>query len=402
VRVLFVTTVLPGGGRGGGEVVSASIVAALREAGHQVSVLGYQRPGETPREGEIYVGRRPIETSSAGARAPAWLTRALVSRAPYSSTKYRSRAYLRAFRRALDHGADLVVVDHVQMHFALDVAGTASAPVVFVAHNADGPLYHELAAAASGPLSRWVNSREERLLGRIETQLADHARQVWTLTDGDASYFRSLCPAAEVRTLEVASSFSEFPHQCATAYDVALIGSWSWKANQAGLEWFLDEVVPLLGDELTIAVAGAGSEGLGGRHPQIAGHGVVPDAREFLARARVVAVPSLTGGGIQVKTLDAIATGIPVVATPVAVRALADLPATVAVAEQPSGFARELRRLAAAADREHLGEEAAAWSRARSARLKAGVARWVDELAGDGAPIEPSLVGTQRSRTRTG
>jgi glycosyltransferase involved in cell wall biosynthesis len=246
-----------------------------------------------------------------------------------------------------------------------------------------------------------VNAREARLIGRVEAQLAERARQVWALTDADAAYFRSLCPGADVRTLRVAPSFDGPPPAAAPAYDVGLIGSWSWRANRAGLDWFLEQVVPELGAGLTVAVAGAGSEAVRGLTPRIEAHGVVPDAREFLARARVVAVPSVQGGGIQVKTLDAIAVGTPVVATPVAVRGLDDLPPTVAVTGDAAAFAGELRRLAAAPDRAALREQALAWSRARRERLESDVAGWAGELATkEVARAEPALVAQQRSAPR--
>jgi hypothetical protein len=402
VRVVFVTTVLPGGRRTGGEVVSDNIIAALREAGHEVLVLGYLRPGHTSQAGEECSGWRPIETSAAGVRGPAWMARAVMGRSPYSSTKYRSQSYNRALNCALDEGADLVVIDHAQMHFALDRLDGAIPPVVFIAHNAEAALYKDLAAAATGRTGRWMYAREARLLDRIETRLAGRARQLWTLTEADAAYFLELCPAADVRTLEVPSSFLGSGRRTALAYDVAVLGSWSWKANRAGLAWFVEEVVPLLPDELTIAVAGAGSEQLGFRHRPITGHGVVADAQEFLSRARVVAVPCVAAGGMQVKMLDAIATGRSVVATSRAARGLADLPATVAIADQPAAFAREIGRLVAGDKQEPPTRQATDWSRARSAQHKADVARWADELARDGAGLEPALVGTKRSRTRRG
>jgi hypothetical protein len=48
-----------------------------------------------------------------------------------------------------------------------------------------------------------------------------------------------------------------------------------------------------------------------------------------MAQAKVVAIPTLSGGGIQIKTLDAIASGSAIVATPVALRGISDPPATV-------------------------------------------------------------------------
>jgi hypothetical protein len=103
-----------------------------------------------------------------------------------------------------------------------------------------------------------------------------------------------------------------------------------------------------------------------------------------MARARVVAVPSVAGGGVQVKTLDAVACGVPVVATPVATRGLRDLPSSVAVAEEGARFAEELARFAAASEHDRLREEAADWSRARREALEESVVSWIADLAPGG------------------
>ncbi|HKP88792.1 MAG TPA: hypothetical protein VJT75_02340, partial [Thermoleophilaceae bacterium] len=71
MRAVVLTNVLPGGRRGGGEVVSQNVIDALRAAGHEVRVVGYRRAGDPPldRPGETCAGTRPIETRAAGARA---------------------------------------------------------------------------------------------------------------------------------------------------------------------------------------------------------------------------------------------------------------------------------------------------------------------------------------------
>jgi hypothetical protein len=361
-------------------VVSESVVRALRADGHEVVVIGYARPETSPAAGEVCVGRRPIETSTAGWRVSSWMTRALLAGAPYSSMKYRSRAYGALLSRWLEDPPGVVIIDHAQVHFAADADGSRRAPLVFLAHNAEGPMYRGLAKAAARALSRRLYAREATLIERIERHLAGQARQVWALTAEDAAYFGSLSPGVDVRVIEAAPGVRPAPLADPPEYDVALLGTWTWKANRAGLDWFLGEVVPLLDEGLTIAVAGAGSEGLSGHDPRLAGLGVVPSAGDFLARARVIAIPSMEGGGTQVKTLDAIAAGVGVVATPLAVRGLEDLPATVAVAERGDRFAAELERLSRAVDRGQAREEAAAWAGARSARLNKVVGELVGEL----------------------
>lgn len=403
VPAVVLTNVLPGRRRGGGEVVSQNVIDALHASGREVRVVGYRRSGDPvdERPGEATAGVRPIETRAAGPRALVWMARAVAAREPYSVAKWRSRGYTRAAQGLLRERPEAVIVDHAGLHFAAPAGDRGSLPpVIFIAHNAEAEMYDRLATAASNPGGRWVNARESRLIHQVERGLAARARQVWTLTGADADYFRGLAPDADVRQLAVASAV-EAPEPAPPSVDVALLGSWSWHANALGLEWFSDRVAGRLPGDLSVEVAGAGGEWLRGRHANVTVRGVVPDAQRFLASARVVAVPSVTGGGVQVKTLDAIASGAPVVATPVAARGLGELPSSVAVAEDPAGFASELVRLAGAGDdeRARMRAEAVSWSEERRERFAADVASWLDEAVRGGRERAP-VAGLERSATR--
>jgi glycosyltransferase involved in cell wall biosynthesis len=383
VRALFLTTVLPRGGASGGEIVSQSIVEALQEAG-RVTTLGYRRPtaaGPSDAADEVAVGSRPIETSEAGVRALAWAARALARRRPYSCAKYESRGFLRAVAAHMHTPPALVFIDHAQIGFTVNALGRERPPMVFIAHNVEADTYARLAAQAGGPGARWLHSREAKLVGEVERSIVRQASQVWTLTNEDAETFRMLVPGAHIRVLE-ACSRALAPPAVEPVHDLGLIGTWSWRPNGLGLRWFVDEVIPHLDAQLKIEIAGRGAEWLRGRFSNVHVRGVVPEALEFLSQSRVVAVPSVAGSGVQIKTLDAIASGVPVVATPVAVRGLDPLPSSVAVAERPEDFARELHRLAVSSQPETLRAEALSWSAARRARFVHSVTSWSAELIG--------------------
>jgi len=91
---------------------------------------------------------------------------------------------------------------------------------------------------------------------------------------------------------------------------------------------------------------------------------------------------------VQVKTLDAISSGSPVVTTAVGSRGLGALPASVAVEDDPADFAAAVARLAADADRDRLRAEAVEWSRARRERFDRAIASWIAELTGGGGAWE--------------
>jgi glycosyltransferase involved in cell wall biosynthesis len=109
--------------------------------------------------------------------------------------------------------------------------------------------------------------------------------------------------------------------------------------------------------------------------------GPVPDALEFLQAGRAVAVPSVSGAGIQVKTLDALASGRRVVATTTAMRGIAEPPPTVIVADEPAAFADALEAAARAGDDGEAAALARTWAVDRRERFRAQVADAVSAVA---------------------
>lgn len=384
-RIGFLTTVLPHTARGGGEIVSGAFIEAMRTAGHSVTVVGYLRRGDPRPTGgrSIAVAERTIETDAARRREVArWILLGMARREPYSAAKYRSRAYLAALRTVLADGCDLVVVDHAQLGWLAPALTAWRCPVVFIAHNSEHALYRSVAAAADRLAKRQMMLRESRTVERLERRLASLAIETWALTGDDVRTLSSL-GASAVRRFDVPPAFGP-PREAEKCFDVGLIGSWTWEPNAVGLRWFLDAVVPRLPDELTIEVAGDGAEWVLGRHPNVRYRGYESEPRRFLSQARVVAVPALRDGGLQIKTLDAVASGSSVVATPFAARGLADLPATVRTADDPSGFAEATAELArGAAPQEGLRLALDWWTR-RTKRFRAEVADAVSRVTSGG------------------
>lgn len=375
VRILVLTSVLPTHRRAGGELVTQLFVDVLDEAGADVTVLGYQRAGDPPAggPGAVAAGERPIESGSARGAALGWAARALVAGQPYSVAKFRSRAY-RAWATEHARGADVVVIDHAQMAWIADVV-TPPAQLVFLAHNVERELYAWLATASNRRAGRLMYARESRLIGAVERRLVARAAQTWTLSaeDGRTLGGRSFSiPAAAPATTWAAA-----PQR---RRDVGLLGTWTWPANRAALRWFADHVVALLPGDLTIHVAGRGAEWLHSDHPGLTVLGPVPDANRFLHESRVVAIPAVGGGGVQIKTLDAIASGTPVVVTSPALRGIVAAPGSVHRADDAADFAAQVARIAAAPEGEDARAEAIAWSREREDRFRREVAQALEDL----------------------
>jgi glycosyltransferase involved in cell wall biosynthesis len=335
MRVLFISPMLPGKGHGGGHIATANFTSAFKELGADVTVLGFQTHDGQLAHGEISAGRLTPETSTSRIRAAVWGTQAILQRRAYTIQKWMSRRYKEQLLATLNAYAwDLIIVEHAQMAWvARHLAGR---PFVFLAHNAESEIYREL-ADMNGGMTRYIYDRECRLISRAEAVLAQDAREVWTLSESDADYFRALgsrhVESFEVGSISVPRAPASFIRPCA-----AMLGSWTWSSNRAGLDWYLAHVHPLLRETIFVEIAGRGAEDVVGLRPNLSSQGYVADAFAFLSDAACILVPSTKGGGIQIKTLDAIATGRPVIATEVAVRGLSNLPACVRIARSASAF----------------------------------------------------------------
>jgi hypothetical protein len=377
MKILFLSTVLPHGRAAGGEIGTHAVVDALEAAGHPVTLVAYRRAGESrpAPAGWVEAGSRPIETDEAGRlRVAEWFASALARRLPYSAAKYRSRAYRRAVRRlTASRRFDLAVIDHAQMAWVRPELERAGLPFVLSAHNIEERLYSAQADEASG-LRRRLLRREARLVGQAERELARDGRGVLVHAEADAAHFRRFGRAWAV---PVHSAFAAPPAEVQKRCDVALLGTWTWDSTRAALEWFLAEVRPLLPDGLSVEVGGRGGGWVDGTHPGVLYRGFVPDALEFLAAARVIAVPGVGATGVQIKTLDAIASGAQVVASPAALRDLLSPPASVHPAATPAEFASELARLAAAPESLAPSREGLEWTHARRERFRKAIAEAV-------------------------
>jgi len=384
MEILFLTTVLPDRRSSGGEAASQTLIEALRAAGHRVTVLGYRRAGDdSARDPNSYVvGERSIETVSASFFERArWLSVAGVRRVPYSVAKYRSAAYRASLRERLSAGCpELAIVEHAQMGWLAPQLLAAGVPMVACAQNVEHRLYGQRAQESRTP-TRWLYEREARLVKQLEDRLAGSAAAVWTLTEDDRLYYAGL--GADARALALPSDF-EPPEQYLSEKrcDVGLIGTWTWSLARKALEWFTESVVPLLPPALDIQVAGRGAQWLDAGVPRIRYRGFVGDARDFMSTARVVAIPSVGNTGIQVKMLDAIASGSQIVASPDAVRGISDVPASVAVANSAEDFAAWVVQRSQSEESLTQSRVAFEWSRLRRERFAADVEQAVQAAVG--------------------
>jgi polysaccharide biosynthesis protein PslH len=391
MKILYLTTVIPSSRRTGGEIASQNFIDSLEQNGHDVLVIGYQRIGDTQqsKSNEIVAGKRHIESHKSQFYPLLWMGDSFLKKYPYSAAKYYSSNYLQTLKENLSHHTyDIAIVDHAQIYWLADLLSVNVQKIIFIAHNIEHEIYLSQYQNTDNHLAKYIYQREAHLIKTYEDNLAQMASQVWTLTSHDSEYFMGINQNTKVFDLPSSLNFGVEPLQHQTSskkFDIGIIGSWTWNANMLGLKWFFQKVYPYLAENLSIHVAGKGAEWLSGEYENVHYCGFVPNVQEFMAQAKAIAIPSVAGGGIQIKTLDAIASGLPIVATPVALRGIFEYPSYIEVAEQPDKFAHILNDLVTSRDFEgdthhKLLDEGKQWLELRQQQFIAKIGRAIDSF----------------------
>ncbi|HBL10616.1 MAG TPA: hypothetical protein DD379_04245 [Cyanobacteria bacterium UBA11162] len=385
MNILYLTTCLPSKKGTGGDIASQHFIDALKKNGYNVSVVGYLRKGvySDQQPDTISVGERYIETKEAKLYPIIWFLISFFKNIPYSSAKYYSKNYIHKIRTLLSQEKyDCFILEHSSQLIWLQSNIEDKNKLIVLAQNIENEVYLERIEDTQNPILKWIYKREVNLAKKAEEELARIARQIWTLTRYDANYFLNVVGTNnqdKVKAFDLPSSLENPGYRTRdTQCDIALIGSWIWKPNLDGLRWFFQCVYPHLPTNLTIEVAGRGADWLEGLYPNVSYRGFVPDAQEFILQSKTIAIPSIRGAGVQIKTLDAIGLGLPIVATPFALRGISNPPPTVKVAEEPEQFAKLLISSISSPCLPEVSHEAIKWASHRQTTFFEDVASAIE------------------------
>ena len=148
------------------------------------------------------------------------------------------------------------------------------------------------------------------------------------VSEADLAAARELCPGARLRLVPNVVDVSAIaPVQPDLSAQRALyLGIFSYEPNCTALSLLLDEAMPRVWAQLPDArlrLVGAGLEEPPSQDPRVEALGFVEQLADAYAGVSAAVVPLLQGGGTPLKFVEALAYGLPIVATPRAAAGLA-------------------------------------------------------------------------------
>jgi glycosyltransferase involved in cell wall biosynthesis len=239
------------------------------------------------------------------------------------------------------------------------------------------PLYVDLVDALSlstlrrarrtrAPL-RFLLEIEARRIRKVEEAILRRADGAAVVSEADAN---ALGAPDHLSVVPLGVDGEAFPFDGSPreGHTVAFTGNLGYFANVDAVTWFAQTVWPLVRAgvpdsrlELIGARPHRAVKRLAAASPGVALIGAVPDMGTALRSAAVAVAPLLAGAGQQIKVLEAMASGTPVVATSIVAQGLGAASRAILVADDPADFARQV--IALLTDRPRAQAQAAAAAR---------------------------------------
>lgn len=333
LRLLWILPYLPWPTTSGGKLRQYHLLRSLAARGHRITLLVQSKVPldrqakehlEPLLERLVVLERRPLKSLRT-------LLAALFSPVPLlASVNGHAPAFSRALDRLLVEPWDVVQLEHSYMFEPCRVPLHGhQRDFIISEHNVESTLadvtYSRLPALLR-PLA-WLDRGRYQ---RWEQQVLGAARKVIALTEDDARVFASYAahPVAVVvngTDTDAFASVQPDPGQ----RRVLFIGNFEYAPNIDAVEWMLDVIMPALwqqspdvrlclcGHALPTQWAGRWAD------PRIEWRGFVPQLQAVQAQSSVFLAALRDGGGSKLKVLEAMAAGLPLVATPQAVSGLA-------------------------------------------------------------------------------
>lgn len=324
-RILFIYKQFPAPsvGHAGGESLFR-LMEALHCRGHRLALVARMRDEEKARLPAVEALCERVITVPHHRSLPGWRPLALAR--SYFTLRRAAKKALREIQ------PDLVHIETTQT--AIVLLGLRLPPASFRTQDVNWFMWQQKAVHARGLKRLWAKTMA-LVLRAFEPALCRRHALILAISEGDRALLAPVCGARRLHLLPLApaapANLDTLPaippsHSTVLMADAPMllfVGAMDRAHNLAGVTWFLDHVWPRIREAQTDAqfyiVGGRPPAELQARakvdHCSVTGF--VDDLVSWYRAATVFVSPMLVAGGLLQKVVDAMAFGVPVVATAV-------------------------------------------------------------------------------------
>lgn len=260
--------------------------------------------------------------------------RSIFMRKSYHIERFNAKSMATKLEHILTHEQfDIIHLESIYVTPYIDVIRKHSnAKMVIRMHNIEHQIWDRLAENESNPVMKLVYRVNKRQLERMEKTILQRVDGYMTISEPDYRFFSQTAPNKPGMVIPFGIDMDQYELEddyiASDKPSLCHIGSMNWSPNKEGIEWFLDDVWPLIHEahpDLHFTIAGHGTPDslMQRKDGNVTFAGTVPDANEFMLDHDLMIVPLLSGSGVRVKIVEAMALGRVVVTTSVGAEGLA-------------------------------------------------------------------------------
>jgi glycosyltransferase involved in cell wall biosynthesis len=203
-------------------------------------------------------------------------------------------------------------------------------------HNVEVEIFRRHADKTDGFVQRLIWGNQARKMERFEHETLSRFDKVIAVSERDRAFFAASYGIANVDAIPTGVDLSHFtkqpprPAPDSAGGTLVFTGSMDWRANLDGIDFFMDEVWPLIiqrRPQAQCVVVGKNPpaalfETVKRKNLNWEITGFVDDVRPYVRAADVFIMPLRIGGGTRIKAFEAMAMARPVVSTALGVEGL--------------------------------------------------------------------------------
>jgi glycosyltransferase involved in cell wall biosynthesis len=253
-------------------------------------------------------------------------------------------------RRILNESKfDIIQLESLFMAPYIDtIRKYSSAKVVLRAHNVEYRIWERLAQSIGSPIKKWYLNLLAKRLKKYECSVLNKFDGIVALTKDDENLFRtSGCTIPVfVSPIGLDTNNYNFSPSNTGLQSVFHLGSMDWLPNIEAIDWFIENVFPLLVPDshtkkYSIYLAGKNMPDrffkLNSDNLIVSGR--VDDAKGFMVDKQIMIVPLLSGGGMRVKIIEGMAMGKTIISTTIGAEGIQyENGKNILIANTPSEF----------------------------------------------------------------
>ena len=316
LTILQITNRVPYPLNDGGNIATYNVTKYLNKLGHNVILASLNTKKHFQDSSVLSNIAKVYSINIDTTLSPFGMFIGLFRSLPYNVSRFISEDFKFLLIKILtEQKPDIIHIEGIYLVVYADIIKKhSSTPIILRSHNIEHEIWERTAQNEKNSLKKWYLKNLSGKIKKFELEKMHQFDAIMAITDKDADFYKYNHYKGKIKTISAGVDLELYqPKELQyTKPSICFLGSMEWMPNIQGVEWYLEKVWPSLKKlfpELTLHIAGKNmSTELKNRLIDgVTFHGTIPDAAEFLNQHSIMIVPLLSGGGMRLKIVEAMA-----------------------------------------------------------------------------------------------